>query len=138
MHHGYYPSKDYKDHKAAQVDMIDRSLEWAYSDGRGDRETDQNILQKTLYRMKAFVDVGCGVGGSSRHIARRYGRPGVKGVGISLSPYQVQRANQFTATANLTDTLEYKVADAMQMPFKDNSFDLGKFIVLDIVGILRV
>eukprot|EP00598_Pedospumella_elongata_P015939 CAMPEP_0184998446 /NCGR_PEP_ID=MMETSP1098-20130426/62386_1 /TAXON_ID=89044 /ORGANISM="Spumella elongata, Strain CCAP 955/1" /LENGTH=345 /DNA_ID=CAMNT_0027525251 /DNA_START=61 /DNA_END=1098 /DNA_ORIENTATION=+ len=124
LHHGYYPSKDYKDHKAAQVDMIDRSLEWAYTDGKGDRAHDQSILQAALHRMKAFVDVGCGVGGSSRHIARKYGRQGLKGFGISLSPYQIERASKFTAAANLTDTLEYKVADAMNMPFKDNSFDL--------------
>ena len=125
MHHGYYASKDVKDHRAAQVDMIDRSLEWAYSDGKGDRESDKSTLQTALHRMNAFVDVGCGVGGSSRHIARKYGRKGLKGFGISLSPYQIERANKFTAAANLSDTLEYKVADAMNMPFKDNSFDLG-------------
>ena len=45
----------------------------------------------------------------------------------SLSPYQIERARKFTAAANLTDTLEYKVADAMNMPFKENSFDLGKY-----------
>jgi len=129
LHHGYYPSKDYKDHKAAQVDMIDRSLEWAYSDGKGDRGHDQSTLHAVLHRMKAFVDVGCGVGGSSRHIARKYGRQGLKGFGISLSPYQIERASKFTAAANLTDTLEYKVADAMNMPFKDNSFDLGKYVI---------
>jgi len=106
--------------------MIDRSLEWAYSDGKGDRGHDQSTLHAALHRMKAFVDVGCGVGGSSRHIARKYGRQqGLKGFGISLSPYQIERASKFTAAANLTDTLEYKVADAMNMPFKDNSFDLG-------------
>lgn len=125
MHHGYYESSNSKDHKAAQVNMIDRSLEWAYGVGV-DRDQDRILLKKKLSQMKAFVDVGCGVGGSSRHIARKYGRrPGVRGSGISLSPYQIQRAKEFTTAANLTSVLDYQVADAMNMPFKDKNFDLG-------------
>lgn len=89
MHHGYYPNKDTIDHKKAQIDMIDklvnlrilfavvndtvqlfafsiykysyfRSLEWAYQSTSGD------ILVSNM------VDVGCGVGGSTRHISRVY------------------------------------------------------------------
>lgn len=116
MHHGYYPTPDYKDHKAAQIGMIDRSLKWAYGED----------FDGAMNRMKAFIDVGCGVGGSSRHIARTYGnRLDVTGVGISLSPYQIQRANQFTEAANLTAALTYKVEDAMNTSFADGSFDLG-------------
>lgn len=46
------------------------------------------------------------------------------GKGISLSPYQIQRATEFTADQDLSDRLEYRVADAMAMPFQDDSFDL--------------
>lgn len=126
MHHGYYPTPDFKDHKAAQVGMIDRSLEWAYGGGAGDRQHDQSVLRRALSKMKAFVDVGCGVGGSSRHIQREYAPRAAKGVGISLSPYQVARAQQLTASANLSANLEYRVADALNMPFRDKSFDLGE------------
>jgi tocopherol O-methyltransferase len=114
--------------------MIDRSLEWAYGEGAStgteaseqERLPGRKKLDAAFARMRAFVDVGCGVGGSSRHIARRCGRKDVKGVGISLSPYQVMRANEFTATAGLSDNVQFRVADAMNMPFADNSFDLGK------------
>ena len=142
MHHGFYPSIRYRDHQAAQVGMVDRALEWAYSANKqqsavqgvesgtaaedAQRLPDQSRLRAALQKMRAFVDVGCGVGGSSRHIARAYGRKDVRGVGISLSPYQIKRAKQFTAAANLTSNLEYKVVDAMHMPFPDNSFDLGE------------
>lgn len=120
MHHGYYPTPDYKDHKAAQIGMIDRSLKWAYGED----------FDGAMNRMKAFIDVGCGVGGSSRHIARTYGnRLDVTGVGISLSPYQIQRANQFTEAANLTAALTYRVEDAMNTSFADGSFDLGTSFV---------
>ena len=42
-----------------------------------------------------MLDVGCGVGGSSRHIARKWGLERAKGV--SLSPFQIGRAKEFTA-----------------------------------------
>ena len=84
MHHGYYPHKGYKNHEAAQIGMIDRSLGWAY--GR----------EAFTAAPKTMVDVGCGVGGSSRYICRRYGSDGV---GVSLSPFQIGKAKEFTEKA---------------------------------------
>lgn len=127
MHHGYYSSPDFKDHKAAQVAMIDRSLEWAYGAEAASRTENQNALKKTLRKLKAFVDVGCGVGGSSRHIYQQYAPRGATAVGISLSPYQVQRATELTAAAGLAPAVRFQVADALNMPFRDKSFDLGKW-----------
>ena len=109
MHHGYYPHKSYKNHSAAQLDMIDRSLAFAYGD--------DEALPRSV------VDIGCGVGGSSRHIARKYSSI-KKARGISLSPYQISRANAFTRDQNLANLIEYKVDDAMSSSFADNEFDL--------------
>lgn len=67
------------------------------------------------------VDVGCGIGGSSRHIARKFG---ADVVGITLSPFQRGRAEAITAQAGLQDKAKFQVADALDMPFSDNSFDL--------------
>jgi len=106
MHHGYYPSPDFSDHISAQIDMIDRSVSWAYGN--------------KMPSPKNVIDVGCGVGGSSRHIAKKYG---ATGKGISLSPYQILRAKDFTDKAGLAEKLEYRVADAMKMP---SDFE-GKF-----------
>ncbi len=111
MHHGYYPTLSYKNHQAAQIDMIDRSINWAYGDD----------LKNSECIPKNMIDVGCGVGGSSRHIARKFG---CKGVGISLSPYQISRAKNFTVEQNLDHLLEYKVSDAMNMLYPAKTFDL--------------
>lgn len=62
------------------------------------------------------------VGGSSRHISKRFGSTGK---GLSLSSYQIKCANEITAAANLSHKLEYIVADALSMPFDDRSFDLA-------------
>ena len=89
--------------------MIDETLKWAGADaGR----TPMRVL-----------DVGCGIGGSSRHIVRKYGSA-CSGVGITLSPVQVARANALSVAQGLGDRLEFRVADALQMPFEDSSFDL--------------
>ena len=111
MHHGYYPKGEKVDHKAAQIDMIDRSLAWAYGPG------------ETNPQPKSVVDVGCGVGGSSRHITRKY-KTIDKARGISLSPYQIQRAKEFTKDQGLDDRVSYLVDDATKMSFSDNEFDL--------------
>jgi tocopherol O-methyltransferase len=68
------------------------------------------------------VDVGCGIGGSSRHIARKY--RGAQVEGITLSPYQAARANELATEQGLADMCHFQVADALHMPFADNSFDL--------------
>ena len=115
MHHGYYPYKGFRDHEAAQIGMIDRSLGWAYG------------TEAFTAAPKTMVDVGCGVGGSSRYICRRYG---CDGVGVSLSPFQIGKAKEFTVRMKEEGKLqpgqkvEYEVADAMKMPFKDGAFDL--------------
>ena len=51
-------------------------------------------------RPKSVVDVGCGIGGSSRYIASKFG---AKCQGITLSPVQAQRANALAAAQGLSD-----------------------------------
>jgi len=104
MHHGYYIPEDRTDHQQAQIDLIDEVLKW------GDVKSAKNV-----------VDVGCGIGGSSRHIAKKYN---CKAQGITLSPYQAQRGNELAKEQGLADQTSFQVADALDMPFDDNSFDL--------------
>jgi tocopherol O-methyltransferase len=75
LHHGYYSFPNYKDHKQAQITMIDEALRFGYGI--------QNISNLSIRRL---LDVGCGVGGSSRYIANLVG---CQGHGISLSQRQV-------------------------------------------------
>lgn len=73
--------KKLQDHVQAQIDLIDEVLKWSYgSDNLGSRSP------------KTVVDVGCGIGGSSRHIVKKY--PGSTAQGITLSPYQANRGNE--------------------------------------------
>ncbi|KAL7506778.1 hypothetical protein ACHAXN_003994 [Cyclotella atomus] len=111
MHHGYYVPEDRTDHVQAQIDLIDEVLKWSYgSDNLGSRSP------------KTVVDVGCGIGGSSRHIVKKY--PGSTAQGITLSPYQANRGNELAKEQGLSDRASFQVADALNMPFADSSFDL--------------
>lgn len=101
---GYYVPANRTDHKQAQIDLIDEVLKWAHVDSA-----------------RKIVDVGCGIGGSSRHIARKFD---ATAQGITLSPYQAQRGNELAVDQGLKESCSFQVADALDMPFPDNSFDL--------------
>ncbi|RYH11075.1 methyltransferase domain-containing protein [archaeon] len=119
MHHGYYPYPEFRNHKAAQLLMIEQALKFGFN-----LPSSQN-LSMGFFDGKRMVDVGCGVGGSSRYIVKSFGG---FAMGLSLSPFQIGRANDYSAKAGLADRLSYQVADAMKMPFADNSFDLSKSV----------
>ncbi|UWU46060.1 2-methyl-6-solanesyl-1,4-benzoquinol methyltransferase [Limnospira platensis C1] len=64
------------------------------------------------------LDVGCGIGGSSRILARDYG---FAVTGITISPGQVKRAQELTPTDL---NARFQVDDALALSFPDASFDV--------------
>ena len=66
------------------------------------------------------LDVGCGVGGPAREIAKF---TGAKIVGLNNSDYQIDRATAYAAKEGLASQLNFVKGDFMQMQFPDNSFD---------------
>ena len=106
MHHGYYGTdgKEEKNRRQAQIDLIEELLQWAQV------QQAENIL-----------DVGCGIGGSSLYLAEKFN---ASATGITLSPVQVRRALERAVEFGLSDRTNFQVADALNMPFEDNSFDL--------------
>jgi tocopherol O-methyltransferase len=109
MHHGYYIPSDRTDHQQAQIDLIDEVLKWASVAENGSG-------------ISKVVDVGCGIGGSSRHIARKF--PTAQTEGVTLSPYQAKRGNELAKEQSLDKRCNFQVADALDMPFANNTFDL--------------
>jgi len=69
-----------------------------------------------------MLDVGCGVGGTSRYIAKKLG-PNAQVTGITLSPNQVKRATELAVEQGV-DNAKFTVMNALDMDFPDNSFDL--------------
>ncbi|OJJ55679.1 hypothetical protein ASPSYDRAFT_48891 [Aspergillus sydowii CBS 593.65] len=66
------------------------------------------------------LDVGCGVGGPAREIAKF---TDANVVGFNNNDYQIQRATRYAEREGLSDKLSFVKGDFMQMQFPDNSFD---------------
>jgi len=116
IHLGYYGSgRDRraswkgKDFKQTKLDFIDEMLSWSMQ-SEGKAKSPKRIL-----------DVGCGIGGTSRYLAKKF--PQAKVTGITISPKQIERATELAAEQGVTN-VEFKLVDALDMPFDDNSFDL--------------
>ncbi|PSS33003.1 Tocopherol O-methyltransferase [Actinidia chinensis var. chinensis] len=119
MHHGFYDvnNKDTNnskvslpsDHRSAQIRMIEEALRFA------------GISDDPIKRPKSIVDVGCGIGGSSRYLSRKYD---AHCQGITLSPVQAQRAEALASAQGLADKVSFQVGDALNQPFPDAQFDL--------------
>jgi len=112
LHHGFYDpgeAADISDHRGAQVRMIEEALAFAA------------IPDGPTNKPKTIVDVGCGLGGSSTYLAKKYG---AQCSGITLSPVEAERGNALAAAQGLSDKASFQVADALEQPFPDGQFDL--------------
>lgn len=105
IHLGHYGSPPRrKDFIAAKFDFVHEMVKW----GRLDK----------LSRGTTLLDVGCGIGGSSRILAADYG---FAVTGVTISPQQVERAQELTPKGV---NAKFLVDDAMALSFPDESFDV--------------
>ncbi|HXN44717.1 MAG TPA: methyltransferase domain-containing protein [Xanthobacteraceae bacterium] len=67
------------------------------------------------------LDVGCGIGGPSRFLAKAFG---CRVTGLDLTAEFVEVANMLARRTGLADKVTYRQGDALDLPFADASFDL--------------
>lgn len=100
IHHGYWINGD-ETKETAQIQMI------------------EHLAQLANMKMGLRVlDIGCGFGGTSVYLAKRYG---AKATGITISPVQVQMAKDAAAKAKVD--ANFLLMDAEEMQFAE-PFDL--------------
>ncbi|MEG3844399.1 methyltransferase domain-containing protein [Microcoleus sp. herbarium14] len=105
IHLGHYGSPpQQKDFLVAKSDFVHEMVRWGGLD--------------KLPPGTTVLDVGCGIGGSSRILGRDYG---FAVTGITISPQQVQRAQDLTSGEL---DVQFLVDDAMALSFPDASFDV--------------
>ncbi|MBD2654876.1 methyltransferase domain-containing protein [Synechocystis sp. FACHB-383] len=105
IHLGHYDDPPVaKDFIQSKIDFVHAMAKWGGLD--------------TLPPGTTVLDVGCGIGGSSRILAKNYG---FNVTGITISPQQVKRATELTP-AGLS--AKFAVDDAMALSFPDASFDV--------------
>jgi SAM-dependent methyltransferase len=87
----------------------------------GGREATHKIAdQLQLAPGLAILDIGCGIGGTARFFAARYG---CRVTGIDLTPEFVDTARTLSERVGLADRVEFHVGSAVALPFPDASFD---------------
>ena len=105
IHLGHYGSPlQRKNFLTAKSDFVHEMVKWGGLD--------------KLPRGTTLLDVGCGIGGSSRILAQDYG---FDVTGVTISPQQVKRAQELTPEG--VDA-KFLVDDAMKLSFPDASFDV--------------
>jgi ubiquinone/menaquinone biosynthesis C-methylase UbiE len=85
-----------------------------------DRLTDLVVAQSGARAGALLLDVGCGVGGPARRLARA---ANVSVTGITISPQQVEEASARAAQEGLNSRVRFQLADAADLPFPDDEFD---------------
>jgi 2-keto-4-pentenoate hydratase/2-oxohepta-3-ene-1,7-dioic acid hydratase in catechol pathway/SAM-dependent methyltransferase len=87
---------------------------------RGHEATRELAIQMGLTHEMKVLDVGCGVGGPSRFLAGQYG---CHVTGVDLTEEFCITARDLGERIRLSDYLTYRQADALDLPYKDESFD---------------
>ncbi|XP_074566210.1 cycloartenol-C-24-methyltransferase 1-like [Curcuma longa] len=77
-------------------------------------------LQLGLKPGMKVLDVGCGIGGPLREIAR-FSDTSI--TGLNNNEYQISRGTELNRLAGLTKSCEFVKADFMKMPFSEDTFD---------------
>jgi len=104
IHLGFYPSGHKNiDFRKAKVQFVHELVRWSGLD--------------KLPKGSRILDVGCGIGGSSRILAKYYG---FSVTGITISPGQVKRARELTSSEL---TCNFQLMDALDLKFEDGAFD---------------
>jgi MPBQ/MSBQ methyltransferase len=105
IHLGHYGSPPHKkDFLKAKADFVHEMVRWG------------GLV--SLAPGTTVLDVGCGIGGSSRILARDYS---FAVTGITISPQQVRRAQELTPPGV---SAQFKVDDALALSFPNASFDV--------------
>ena len=104
VHLGHYGSPPRRtDFRAAKAAFVHELVRWSGLD--------------QLPPGSRVLDVGCGIGGSARILAKDYG---LDVLGISISPAQIRRATELTQEGL---SCRFAVMDALELQLPDHSFD---------------
>ena len=85
-----------------------------------------DVATKELIKLSGFtpdmhvIDVGCGVGGSTRRLSHE---TGCRVTGIDLSDQYIDAAERLTQLLSMQERVKFHAASALALPFDDDTFD---------------
>jgi len=87
---------------------------------RGDTATKELIRLSGFTPEMHILDVGCGIGGSTRRLSHQVG---CRVTGIDLSDEYIETAIRLTQLLGMQDRVKFQAASALSLPFDDDHFD---------------
>lgn len=87
---------------------------------RGDTATRELIALANFTPDMHILDVGCGIGGSTRRLAHE---TGCRVTGIDLSDEYIDVAERLTRLLDMQDRVGFHACSALELPYDDASFD---------------
>jgi len=87
---------------------------------RGDVATRELIDLSGFTPDMHILEVGCGIGGAARRLARE---TGCRVTGIDLSIEYIETARSLTQLLNMPEDITFVAGSALALPFDDNTFD---------------
>lgn len=87
----------------------------------GGLEATKKMAKSCHIQEESYVlDVGCGAGVSACFLAKNYG---CRVVGVDIYEGMIDRSNERAIREGVRDLVEFKVADAQNLPFENDLFD---------------
>ena len=127
--HGYYSPNDLynkiidglndlgKDLTSVTIDDLQPVDEFHI---RGDVATKELIDLSRFTPEMHIIDVGCGVGGSTRRLSYE---SGCYATGIDLSDEYIDAAERLTQLLDMQERVKFHACSALELPFEDDTFD---------------
>ena len=101
---------------------LDMQAELGYTKHLGGAEATRRLMELCgVSADQTVLNVGSGAGNSSVYIARNYG---CRVMGVDLKENMVTSARRLARRRGMTDQLEFRQADAQDLPFENDSFDI--------------
>ena len=89
---------------------------------RGFPATVELADQLRISEKSHLVDIGCGLGGPARYMARRFK---CRVSGVDITEEFVRTGRQLNALLHMEEQVQLQEGDALQLPYADNTFDGG-------------
>lgn len=70
---------------------------------------------------KSVLNIGCGAGVAATYVVKEYG---CKMTGVDISPEMIESARRWAADREVAHLIDFRVADAQDLPFDDEQFDI--------------
>jgi len=86
----------------------------------GQKATEELVELCHIGKDKYVLEIGSGVGTTAVYLAKRHG---CRVVGVDISERMVEWARKRAKRQGLEDRVEFRVADAQDLPFEDGLFD---------------